>query len=526
MDFLEAKHPQQLLQPQPEMQAQLQLQGRNIIRKLTLVAAIAAGVQFVWAVQLTHLTPMTQLLGLSHKAVSLIWLCGPITGLIVQPLVGHHSDRCTSSYGMRRPYLVAGTLLNLVSVSIIGFCSDIGTSLGDPADGFKPKTVELFVFGFWLLDISNNMIQGPCRALLADLSEDSGEMMTIGNALYAFFMAVGNTAGYAVGSLEQLHLMPGAVTPSCNHMCANLKVCILMSGIFTAFTVTVVALCIKEVPLEASYPDFCHQDSLNSIGKPPSVLMQIVIAARGTSNAVRTLYTITALSWIGIFPFMLYSTDWMGKEVFGGEPSGTAQQVAVYDRGVHAGSLGLMFSVLVMGAASLLLEPLALILGTLQRLWCAGNFILALCMGLTIVLSKMAYNVRIAAGGTLPDRPPMDVTVLCFLLMATFGVPQAILCSIPFALACIYSRDTGTGQGLTLGLLNLAIVVPQVGVTVISGPLDELFSNSNLPGFVLGGIAAVIGGIAALKLPNLHAPPAVSEPTKMTADAAATPGFL
>ena len=87
----------------------------------------------------------------------------------MQPLVGVMSDRCTSRFGRRRPFIVAGSLLIAISVLIIGHSADIGWWLGDRG-GVRPRAIGAFVLGFWILDVANNMTQGPCRALLADLT--------------------------------------------------------------------------------------------------------------------------------------------------------------------------------------------------------------------------------------------------------------------------------------------------------------------------------------------------------------------
>lgn len=120
------------------------------------------------------------------------------------------------------------------------------------------------------------------------------------------------------------------------------------------------------------------------------------------------------------------------------------------------------------------------------------------------MISAMAENARKAAAvasGSSLVQPPFEVKVSCFVLFALLGIPQAVTFTLPFALASMYSNNSGTGQGLALGLLNLAIVIPQMGVALISGPLDAVFGGSNLPAFVLGGTAAAAGGIAALQLP-------------------------
>lgn len=130
------------------------------IWKIFAVASIAAGVQFGWALQLSLLTPYVQLLGVSHAMSSLIWLCGPISGIVVQPTVGYTSDRLKSKFGRRKPFITVGTTLICFAVLLIGFAADIGHSFGDNLEKkVKPRAVALFVIGFWILDIANNMVQ-------------------------------------------------------------------------------------------------------------------------------------------------------------------------------------------------------------------------------------------------------------------------------------------------------------------------------------------------------------------------------
>jgi solute carrier family 45 protein 1/2/4 len=99
---------------------------------LVLSCTVAAGVQFGWALQLSLLTPYIQTLGISHAFSSFIWLCGPITGLVVQPFVGIWSDKCTSKYGRRRPFILVGSFMISIAVSAnrrYDFCFDF--LLGD-----------------------------------------------------------------------------------------------------------------------------------------------------------------------------------------------------------------------------------------------------------------------------------------------------------------------------------------------------------------------------------------------------------
>ncbi|KAI9080510.1 hypothetical protein K1719_037476 [Acacia pycnantha] len=133
--------------------------------------AIAGGINFGWALQLSLLTPYVQLLCTPHFWASFIWLCGPVSGLMVQPIVGFYSDRCTSRYGRRRPFIAAGALAVIVAVFLIGYSPDLGHMMDDSLEKkTRPRSIGVFVFGFWILDVANNMLQGPCRALLTDLA--------------------------------------------------------------------------------------------------------------------------------------------------------------------------------------------------------------------------------------------------------------------------------------------------------------------------------------------------------------------
>ena len=143
--------------------------ARVPLRKLFRVASVACGIQFGWALQLSLLTPYVQELGIPHAFASVIWLCGPLYGFFVQPLVGHMSDRWTGRFGRRRPFIVAGAVLIVLAVLVVGHSADIGWLFGD-RNGSKVGAITAFVVGFWLLDVANNMTQGPCRALLADLT--------------------------------------------------------------------------------------------------------------------------------------------------------------------------------------------------------------------------------------------------------------------------------------------------------------------------------------------------------------------
>ncbi|GAU26834.1 hypothetical protein TSUD_289390 [Trifolium subterraneum] len=403
------------------------------ILKMMAVASIAAGIQFGWALQLSLLTPYIQLLGVPHKWAANIWLCGPISGMIVQPLVGYYSDRSTSRFGRRRPFIFFGAIAVAIAIFLIGYAADLGHSLGDDlTKKTRPRAVVIFVLGFWILDVANNMLQGPCRAFIGDLAAGDHRRMRTGNGLFSFFMAVGNVLGYAAGSYNKLHeKFPFTQTIAC---------------------------------------------AFNGLQKPMWLLMLV-----------------TAINWIAWFPFFLFDTDWMGHEVYGGNPGD-----AVYNKGVQAGALGLMINAVVLGFMSLAVEPLGRFFGGAKRLWGAVNIILAIGLAMTVLITRAAEHERHVSN--VVGKPSHGVKAAVFSFFGILGIPLAINFSVPFALASIYSSSSGAGQGLSLGVLNISIVVPQMIVSALSGQWDSLFGGGNLPAFVVGAVAAVISAILAIVL--------------------------
>ncbi|XP_047320901.1 sucrose transport protein SUC8-like [Impatiens glandulifera] len=466
---------------------------------IIIVSSIAAGLQFGWALQLSLLTPYVQLLGIPHQWSAYIWLCGPISGLIVQPLVGYYSDRCTSRFGRRRPFIVGGAFFVAIAVFLIGFAADIGYLAGDILEPGKPRprAITVFVVGFWILDVSNNTLQGPCRAFLGDLSGGDPSKTRSSMTCFSFFMGVGNVLGYAAGSYDKIHkLFPFSQTHACDLYCANLKSCFFLTIILLA-SVTIIALIL--VPdKQWTPPENADESAEKDGGCSVPFFGELIDALKILPRPMWFLLVVTFVNWMAWFPFILYDTDWVGKEIYGGKVGDY-----VYDKGVHAGAMGLLLNSVVLGFMSLAIEPLGRALGNVKYLWGIVNLILALCMGMIVVVTKKAKDWRQFAtlhGIDISKTvPPKEIRFGAMAIFMTLGIPLAVTFSIPFAMSNILSGP-GIGNGLSLGVVNLAVTLPQMFVSFTSGPLDNMFGGGNLPAFVLGGIAAVISSILALIL--------------------------
>lgn len=530
------------------------------LKSLLLASMVAAGVQFGWALQLSLLTPYIQTLGIEHAFSSFIWLCGPITGLVVQPCVGIWSDKCESKYGRRRPFILVGSLIICIAVTIIGFSADIGYLLGDTKEhcstykGTRTRAAFVFVIGFWMLDLANNTVQGPARALLADLS--GPDQCNSANAIFCLWMAVGNILGFSSGASGNWHRwFPFLVTRACCEACGNLKAAFLVAVCFLTLCTAVTLYFAKEVPLVPkpaqhvpdSFPllNVAQKDSIrlsdmssekqgddhvsgmsslvgnkrmtetsvhqgsNVEGQnqvfndgPGAVLVNLLTSLRHLPPGMHAVLVVMALTWLSWFPFFLFDTDWMGREVYHGNPKGDISEVAAYDKGVREGSFGLLLNSVVLGISSFLIDPMCQLIGA-RLVWAISNFIVFICMAGTAIISlismrKFTEGIQHVIGASRP------IKIVALVIFAVLGFPLSITYSVPFSVTAALTADTGGGQGLAIGVLNLAIVIPQMIVSLGAGPWDALFGGGNVPAFVLASIFAFAAGVIAFsKLPNL-----------------------
>ncbi|CAK8537775.1 unnamed protein product [Lathyrus sativus] len=478
--------------PTSSTRPQQPVQPRIPLRKLLRVASVASGIQFGWALQLSLLTPYVQQLGIPHKWASIIWLCGPVSGLFVQPLVGHLSDRCASRFGRRRPFILVGATSIVVAVVIIGYAADIGWLIGDDvSQSYRPFAIGVFIFGFWILDVANNVTQGPCRALLADLTRNDARRTRVANAYFSLFMAVGNILGYATGSYSGWYkIFTFTVTPACSISCANLKSAFFLDIAFIAVTTYLSIMSANEVPLSSSGEAHAGEGAGESGGAEEAFMWELFGTFKYFSMPIWIVLSVTALTWVGWFPFTLFDTDWMGREIYGGDPNGGL----VYDSGVRMGALGLLLNSVVLGVTSLLMERLCRKRGA-GFVWGLSNIFMTICFISMLVLTYAAKSIGYVEKG-LP--PPTGIVIAALAIFTILGFPLAITYSVPYALISTHIEPLGLGQGLSMGVLNLAIVVPQIIVSLGSGPWDQLFGGGNSPAFAVAAVAALFSGLLAL----------------------------
>ncbi|KAL5212807.1 hypothetical protein ABZP36_023654 [Zizania latifolia] len=476
--------------------------GRSFRRILRLFFAcmVAGGIQYGWALQLSLLSPYSQTLGISHSYVSLTWICGPIAGFVVQPIVGYYSDRCTMKMGRRRPFILAGCLVICISVMLIGFSADIGRRIGDTKEhcstytGPRWSAAMVYIVGFWFLDFANNTVQGPARAMMADLSSAGRHGPNVGQSIFSLWMAIGSVLGYLSGANGKWHeWFPSLKTAACCDACANLKGAFFTAVVLIAISMTMTIYLADEEPL--------HKDAVDtpspSGGGGCAVFVDLFKSLKNLPPAMFKVLVVTAVTWLSWFPFIQYNTDWMGREIYHGEPQGTGAKADVYNAGVREGAIGLLFCSLALGFTSFMVPRLCRKL-TSKVVWAVSNFMVFVLMASMLVIgmvSMKGYRPSLAAGLTGPDPTLKNLALAVFALI---GIPQAVLFSVPWAVASEVTAEEGGGQGLAIGVLNIAIVVPQLVISLTVGPIDGAFNKGNTPALGIGGAFAFICGVLAL----------------------------
>lgn len=242
------------------------------------------------------------------------------------------------------------------------------------------------------------------------------------NAYFSLFMAVGNVLGYATGAYSGWYkILPFTVTSACGINCANLKAAFYIDIAFIVITTCISISAAQERPLNSihDYSRSIEDGPESSSHVEEAFLWELFGTFRFLPGPVWVILLVTGLTWIGWFPFLLFDTDWMGREIYGGKPN----EGRSYSDGVRMGSFGLMLNSVVLGITSVLMEKLC-------RKWGAGftwglsNILMALCFITMLIISFIAKNMDYGTAS-----PPTGVVVAALVIFSILGIPLAVSCS-------------------------------------------------------------------------------------------------
>lgn len=168
-------------------------------RELLFNGCVLFGIEFSYAVETAYVTPALLRLGLPDQLCSLVWLVSPILGFLLQPLLGAWSDRCTSRFGRRRPFILVLAIGALLGLSLLLNGRDVGAALADTADDHKWGLL-LTVCGVVLTDFSADSADNPSHAYMMDVCGPADQDR--GLSIHALLAGLGGGFGYVVGGIH------------------------------------------------------------------------------------------------------------------------------------------------------------------------------------------------------------------------------------------------------------------------------------------------------------------------------------
>ncbi|XP_042263087.1 proton-associated sugar transporter A isoform X4 [Thunnus thynnus] len=223
-----------------------ELPPRRTFQELLFNGCILFGIEFSYAMETAYVTPVLLQMGLPDQFYSLVWFISPILGFLVQPLIGAWSDRCTSRFGRRRPFILALAIGALVGLSLVLNGRDIGSALADTASNHKWGII-LTICGVVLMDFSADSADNPSHAYMMDVC--SPEDQDRGLNIHALLAGLGGGFGYIVGGINWDQTQFG------KSMGGQLRVIYLFTSITLVIATAMTLMSIPERPLPKSQPN-------------------------------------------------------------------------------------------------------------------------------------------------------------------------------------------------------------------------------------------------------------------------------
>ncbi|XP_023693143.1 proton-associated sugar transporter A isoform X1 [Paramormyrops kingsleyae] len=249
-----------------------ELPPRRTFLELLCNGCILFGIEFSYAMETAYVTPVLLQMGLPDQFYSLVWFISPILGFLVQPVLGAWSDRCTSRFGRRRPFILVLAIVEhlccspsgaLIGLTLVLNGQDIGSAWADTADNHKWGIV-LTVCGVVLMDFSADSADNPSHAYMMDVC--SPEDQDRGLNIHALLAGLGGGFGYIVGGINWDHTGFG------RSLGGQLRVIYLFTSVTLVVATAMTLTSITERPLAQTQPSKNARNTLKSpnLPLPPS----------------------------------------------------------------------------------------------------------------------------------------------------------------------------------------------------------------------------------------------------------------
>jgi solute carrier family 45 protein 1/2/4 len=264
---------------------------------------------------MTYCTPYLLELGLTKSRISLVWVAGPLSGLIMQPIVGVLADRSTSRFGRRRPFMICGTVLVAVFLVLLGWTKEVVRYFVKEEESAKSYTVVAAVLSIYAIDFAINAVQGSARGLVVDTLPIAKQQQ--GSLWASRMVAVGSLIGYGAGAIELKKVFGGWLGDT------QFK---QLTGVAAMTLCCMVGLTSWAVEERVRVVDGEGEDGIS----PLEVVRTIVKTAMELPRGIQAICYVQFWAWIGMceddygvvvltdfylgwFPFLFYSTTWVGE---------------------------------------------------------------------------------------------------------------------------------------------------------------------------------------------------------------------
>lgn len=405
------------------------------------------GIQFGWGLQMANMSPIYTYLGAEPDKLPYLWLAGPLTGLLIQPIVGAMSDRTWTRLGRRRPYFLVGAIIATICLILMPNSSALWMAAGL----------------LWIMDASINITMEPFRAFVGDKLGE--EQRTLGFVMQSFFIGIGSTLAnalpYILTYLGVVGIMQSGIPYSTLIAFIVGAIAFLTAVLWTVYTTS------EDPPedLEA----FRKKNAEGSIVS--SIFGEIKEAVADMPATMKQLAVVQFFTWFAL-PFMWqYYGNAIAMHVFGAPDN----KSPLYQQGTEWG--GVCFAVynFVCFAIAFAIPPLA------EKIGRKGVHILCLALGgLGLISTYFATE-----------------PYFLWIGMAGVGIAWASILSMPYVLLAGAIRPER--MGVYMGVFNLFIVVPQVVQMFLTPQIyKSLLGNDPLNAVMLGGVSLIIAAVAVM----------------------------
>lgn len=423
-----------------------------------------------FALQNANASRILQSFGADVHELSWFWIVAPLTGLIVQPIVGHYSDRTWNRLGRRRPYFLTGALL-----------ASIGLVLMPNADMFTAFMPALWVGAGMLMvmDASFNIAMEPFRALIADILPS--DQRTLGYSVQTVLIGIGAVIGswlpYVLTNwLDVSNVADAGEVP------LNLVLSFIIGAVVLVLSILVTIFTTKEyTPAEMEL--FSQREAEGNPGsqEPELGLMSIFSDFGKMPRTMRQLSWVQFFSWFGLFGLWVFATPAIAQHVYGLDPNDSSS-VAYQNAGDWVGILFGIYN----GVSAIYAFFLPAIAKKIGR---KRTHALSLVIGALGFLSIFV----------MPDG---DWLVLS---MVGIGVAWGSILAMPYAI--LAGSIPAKKMGVYMGIFNFFIVIPQIVNALIGGPMVHyLYNGQPIYALMGSGVSFLIAALLVSRVEDVDDP--------------------